>query len=146
MNASHLVSRTAPRLASRAAARTMATTFDGDMARLYLNFFDQAESAWDNTKDVVADAIKSTGGGSPGTILDVASGPGEPALTLAKSYPGARVLITDGAEAMLSLAEQRIADQGGFDGRVTTHVVDLNDFSPVRDSSPFDLVTAQVRE
>ena len=78
MNASHLVSRTAPGLASRAAARTMATTFDGDMARLYLNFFDQAESAWDNTKDVVADAIKSTDSGSPGTILDVASGPGSP--------------------------------------------------------------------
>ena len=138
MNASHLVSRTAPYLASRAAARTMATTFDGDMARLYLNFFDQAESAWDNTKDVVTDAIKSIGVWVPGTILDVAWS-GEPALTLAKSYPGARVLITDGAEAMLSLAEQRIADQGGFDGRVTTHVVDLNDFSPVRDSSPLIL-------
>lgn len=125
------------------ARRGMATTFDGDMARLYLNFFDQAESAWKNTDEIIAETLAKEGQPAPEKILDVASGPGEPALTLAKTYPNARVMITDGAEAMLTLAEQRIADQGGFDGRVTTHVMDLNDFSPVQDLTPVDVVTAQ---
>ena len=108
------------------------------MARLYLNFFDQAESAWKLTEEIV---LESTDGATPKNILDVASGPGEPGLTLAKSFPDAKVLVTDGAEAMIQLAEMRIKDQG-LEERVTTACMDLNDFSPVTDK-PVDLVTAQ---
>merc|ERR1712023_92609 len=78
--------------------RTMSTTFDGDMARLYLSFFNQAESAWNMTEEIVKDSQQATGGKPIEDILDVASGPGEPALTLARAYPDARVFLTDGAE------------------------------------------------
>ena len=92
---------------------------------------------------MVADALRAAGAPSPTKIIDVASGPGEPALTMAKSYPEASVLVTDAAEAMLSLADVRIAEQGVGE-RVTTCVMDLNDFSPVSDAhKPADLVTAQ---
>ena len=98
---------------SRAASRAMsATTFDGDMARLYLNFFNQAESAWNLTEEIVADTLQITGSGAPEKIVDVASGPGEPALTLARAYPGAAVLSTDGADAMVELAKVRFAETG----------------------------------
>ena len=108
------------------------------MARLYLNFFDQAESAWKLTEEIVLDAAN---GVSPKNILDVASGPGEPGLTLAKSFPIQKVLVTDGADAMIQLAEMRIKNQG-LEDRVNTACMDLNDFSPVKDK-PVDLVTAQ---
>ena len=121
--------------------RTMATTFDGDMARLYLNFFNQAESAWNKTEEIVKETQKLTGGEPIKHIVDIASGPGEPALTLARGFPEANVFLTDGAEAMLTLAEDRIAEAGVGD-RVTTGVMDLNDFSPVT-QRPVDLVTAQ---
>jgi SAM-dependent methyltransferase len=117
------------------------TTFDGDMARLYLTFFNQAESAWNKTEEIIKDALQTNGGKPVKEILDIASGPGEPALTLARAYPEANVFLTDGAEAMLSLANDRIA-AAGVDDRVTTGVMDLNDFSPVQ-NRPVDLVTAQ---
>ena len=59
------LSQSAPRTAT---ARAFSTTFDGDMARLYLNFFDQAESAWKLTEEIV---LESTGGATPKNILDV---------------------------------------------------------------------------
>ena len=129
------LSQSAPRTAT---ARAFSTTFDGDMARLYLNFFDQAESAWKLTEEIV---LGATDGVTPKNIVDVASGPGEPGLTLAKSFPDAKVLVTDGAEAMIQLAEMRIKNQG-LEERVTTACMDLNDFSPVT-NKPVDLVTAQ---
>lgn len=128
-------------LATTKLKRTMATTFDGDMARLYLNFFNQAESAWNKTEEIVRHTQQLTGGGAINHILDIASGPGEPALTLARGFPDANVFLTDGAEAMLTLAQERIAEAGVGD-RVTTGVMDLNDFSPVT-QRPVDLVTAQ---
>ena len=124
-------------------ARAMSgTTFDGDMARLYLKFFNEAEEAWLLTRDVYQDAAAATGVSEPAKILDVASGPGEPALTLARTFPGARVLSTDGADAMVGLANQRIADSGL--SNIQTARMDLNDFSPVpSEFKPADLVTAQ---
>ena len=42
-------------------ARMMATTtFDGDMARLYMNFFNQAEPAWQLTEEMVLHAQKES--------------------------------------------------------------------------------------
>lgn len=120
-----------------------ATTFDGDMARLYMNFFNQAEPAWKLTEEIVRDAQSTIEGNKPlGKILDIASGPGEPSLTLAKAHSQARVFCTDGAEAMNALAEGRVKD-AGLESRISVHLMDLNDFSPVRSHAPFDLVTAQ---
>ena len=94
-----------------------------------------------NVSTFVKETQKLTGGEPINHIVDIASGPGEPALTLARGFPEANVFLTDGAEAMLTLAEDRIADAGVGD-RVTTGVMDLNDFSPVT-QRPVDLVTAQ---
>eukprot|EP00949_MAST-11_sp_MAST-11-sp1_P003474 g3474.t1 len=122
-------------------ARMMATTtFDGDMARLYMNFFNQAEPAWQLTEEIVLHAQKESEEPVK-RILDVASGPGEPGLTLAKTFPDAQVIVTDGAEAMVELAKQRVEEQGLKN--VSTAVMDLNDFSPVKENEKMDIVTAQ---
>jgi SAM-dependent methyltransferase len=123
--------------------RAMSTNFDGDMARLYMKFFNQAEPAWELTDEIVKDAQQLTGGTPFSSILDVASGPGEPAVTLAKSYPGcSKIICTDGAETMNALGQARIKEHG-VDSQVSTLLMDLNNFSPVARDKPFDLVTAQ---
>lgn len=119
--------------------RTMATTFDGDMAKLYLRFFDQASDVWAQTADMIETACDD--GEKIDRVVDVASGPGEPGCTVAKKFPNARVLVTDGADAMLGLANDRIESMD-LASRVSTAVMDLNDFTPVKER-PVDLVTAQ---
>ena len=49
--------------------------------------------------------------------------------------------MTDGAEAMVELAKQRVEEQGLKN--VSTAVMDLNDFSPVKEDEKMDIVTAQ---
>eukprot|EP01052_Picozoa_sp_SAG31_P048060 SAG31_NODE_9882_length_1216_cov_2.336616_3_plen_220_part_00 len=105
------LSRVALRAAATTSPRSMSgTAFGGDMARLYLNFFNEAGSAWEKTDAVVADALAASGSEPPLRIIDVASGPGEPALTLAKTYPSARVLVTDAAEVRCCFGLSQIWD------------------------------------
>lgn len=130
-----------PTLRNTASRALSSTSFDGEMAQLYLRFFNQAADVWLQTCDVVADAKVQAGDAPLTKILDVASGPGEPGLTLARAHPVAEVVITDAAEAMVGMADARIAE-AGLSARVRTKVMTLNDFTPVEDR-PVDLVTAQ---
>jgi ubiquinone/menaquinone biosynthesis C-methylase UbiE len=46
------------------------------------------------------------------TILDVAAGTGEPGLTIAKTIPSGKVVITDLADGMLEVAKENASAQG----------------------------------
>lgn len=112
------------------------------MATRYLQFFNAATDVWKQTLEVTQDSMKETGSDTKGlNVIDLASGPGEPGVTVAKSYSDAKVTITDGAEAMLALANGRIAEADLTD-RVRTQLMELHDFTPVR-GLEFDLATAQ---
>ena len=69
--------------------RRFSTAFEGDMARLYMNFFQQAGPVWQHTVSVVNDTYISRP--PVESILDIASGPGEPGISLAKHLPKANV-------------------------------------------------------
>jgi SAM-dependent methyltransferase len=57
-------------------------------------------------------------------ILDIGSGPGVAACELARHFPSATVVASDGSEALLERAAAR-AEAAGLSGRVTTQHVDL---------------------
>ncbi len=69
--------------------------------------------------------------------LDVASGTGEPGLTVARIAPGTRVVLTDISAEMLEVARRRAADE--LLGNVETHVCSADDL-PFDDAS-FDSIT-----
>lgn len=69
--------------------------------------------------------------------LDVASGTGEPGLTVARIAPGTRVVLTDISAEMLEVARRRAADE--LLGNVETHVCSADDL-PFDDAS-FDGIT-----
>lgn len=115
------------------------------MATRYLKFFNAATDIWHHTKEVTVDSLNEVNSGSssndPLDVIDLASGPGEPGCTIAKTWPNSRVTITDGAEAMLDLAKSRISEFGLKD-RVRTQKMELHDFTPVQ-GLKFDVATAQ---
>ena len=76
---------------------------------------------------------------SPGVILDLASGPGEPACSLAARFPSARVTASDSSPAMRDAAQERIKSRG-LRSRVQVADLDMTDLSSVASSS-VDVVT-----
>ena len=76
---------------------------------------------------------------SPGVILDLASGPGEPACSLAARFPSARVTASDSSPAMRDAAQERIKSRG-LRSRVQVAALDMTDLSSVASSS-VDVVT-----
>jgi predicted O-methyltransferase YrrM len=76
---------------------------------------------------------------APRLILDLASGPGEPACSLAARFPSARITCSDSDPRMLSAARARVAALG-IGKRLTVSLLDMTDLSSVASGS-FDLVT-----
>mmetsp|Transcript_9828 Transcript_9828/g.31135 ORF Transcript_9828/g.31135 Transcript_9828/m.31135 type:complete len:304 (+) Transcript_9828:40-951(+) len=79
---------------------------------------------------------------APTTILDLACGPGEPACTLAKTFPNASVTASDFTDGMLAQAQERVAENGLGD-QVTVAKLDFNDLSSIASES-IDLVTCSL--
>jgi ubiquinone/menaquinone biosynthesis C-methylase UbiE len=75
-----------------------------------------------------------------GHVLDVGSGPGEPALTLAKRAPGLRVVATDVQQGMVDKMTPRMkdADVTNMEAKVAS-AIDLSQFA----DNSFDAVTMQ---
>ncbi|KAK9812613.1 hypothetical protein WJX72_000580 [[Myrmecia] bisecta] len=73
------------------------------------------------------------------TILDVATGPGEPAFSLAKALPGSLVTATDFAPGMVAEAETRAKEQG-LEGKLRFAVADGEDLCDFATGS-MDVVT-----
>ncbi len=83
-------------------------------------------------------AVKCASDGNPSRLLDVATGTGDLAITLARALPGARVDGIDISEGMLAIGRQKVADIG-LDGRVSLSAGDAESM-PFGDGV-FDAVT-----
>ena len=96
----------AARGARAASIRALSTApqFDEAMAKAYNIVAENhrhADGPWSRMRDKVVDAVA---GRASCKILDLASGPGEPAATIAAALPDAQVLATDVADAMVAAA------------------------------------------
>ena len=118
--------QTQARLFSTTLRPSAQAQFGGEVSKLYNNFFINGEPAWLNTSQVVE---KVSGNAPLRSILDLASGPGEPACTLAKKFPSAQVTCTDISEDMLKQAEARAKSMNI--PNLTCKVLSLNDLSSV---------------
>mmetsp|Transcript_9750 Transcript_9750/g.16180 ORF Transcript_9750/g.16180 Transcript_9750/m.16180 type:complete len:315 (-) Transcript_9750:209-1153(-) len=124
-----------PLTTSRRALST--PSFDGEMSTLYSIVAEQhrhEKGPW--AKMLVAAKTALDGRKGDIKLLDLASGAGEPGLTIAKELPKVKVAITDISPDQVALATERAAGHSN----VTTNVVDLVDLSMFEDNS-FDVVT-----
>eukprot|EP00966_Prymnesium_polylepis_P193791 4491785-Prymnesium_polylepis.1 len=90
-----------------------------ELPPLYLESALQFEPVWRD----VADAVRASP--PPAVILDLASGPAEPACSLAERFPAAEVVASDNAPEMLAHARRRIDERGLFN--IEVHQIDLMD-------------------
>jgi len=108
-----------PALTRRTAGqiRAMATgpaMFDGEIAKMYEKLFEQhgqARGPWVKMLKAVDEAMPS----GEGALLDLATGPGEPANLLARAMPKSRVVATDVSGDMLEKARQRMVGLGNVE-------------------------------
>ena len=77
----------------------------------------------------------------PANILDCASGPGEPAISLAKEFSRASVISSDSTDGMLEAAKANALRERLTN--VTTMKLDINDMSEIASDSQ-DLVTVSL--
>ncbi|KAL1511223.1 hypothetical protein AB1Y20_006035 [Prymnesium parvum] len=119
---------TCARAAGRRAAATRPTHGRSDaeymallqeqLAPLYLESCLQLRPVW----RAVTAAVRADP--TPRVILDLASGPGEPACSLATRFPAAEVVASDSSEEMLIHAQQRVAE-GNLSRAVQVHRIDM---------------------
>ncbi|KAK3250061.1 hypothetical protein CYMTET_40561 [Cymbomonas tetramitiformis] len=111
-----------------------ATPFGSNIADLYLPFDRGMGTAIDSTVSAVRKLSPDAA-----SILDLGSGPGEPACTLAAAFPSASVICSDVAQAMVDLAEKRAKSEGLRN--LSTMLLDLADLNAVPSASQ-DVITA----
>ena len=136
-----MLQRTLLRVAARAAPRALRTLstapqFDEAMAKAYNIVAENhrhADGPWSKMKDKVAEAVDGRAGC---TILDLASGPGEPAATIAEALPDAHVLATDVADAMVAAATNATSHLSN----VKVQLADAQNLEGMSDAS-YDVVT-----
>lgn len=109
--------------------------FGGEVSKLYNNFFVNGKEAWHLTSALVQ---KLNSGAT--TITDIASGPGEPACTIAQDFPEAKVLCTDISADMIQQANDRKEKLGLKNIECMT--MGLNDLSAIAPNSQ-DVVVVQ---
>lgn len=118
---------------------TKAVNFDdAEKARVFSTFFGAGQPMWETMRLLAVDALTTP----PKTILDVGTGPGEPACHFAAHFSSSEILATDVAASMIDLAKNR-ASSKGLGERVQAQVVDAADLSPI-DTSSFDLIISQM--
>lgn len=108
-----------------------APKFDAEIAEVYNKMSHNHRhpfGPWKKMRDVV---ISRTPPGVSSTILDLASGPGEPGATIAAALPSARVIATDVSEDMVSAAIEANKHLPNF----TARVADAQDLSAFHDGS-----------
>lgn len=109
------VSFAAMRRAPRLSSATLSTSaFDEEMTAVYNRLSENhrhENGPWPKMTQVVVDHAKAQGGmfsfltGAPKlTVLDLASGPAEPAATIAKALPDSTIIATDFSEDMVAAA------------------------------------------
>jgi ubiquinone/menaquinone biosynthesis C-methylase UbiE len=104
-------------------------------------------SSWEKWDSIIMDQLGSVGDAIVERLdiatdqqhLDIASGTGEPGLTIAKLAPNGRVVLTDLAPEMLDVAERRAAAQGITNVETTVCSADDLPF----DNATFDSVSVR---
>lgn len=129
---------------SRFLSQNEKPTFDKDISEIYSRIARQHANPagpWPKMlKSVAKEAERLVDTGLTDhsfQVLDLASGPGEPGLTIAKSFPSSRVTITDISEDQINIAA---ASAEGL-GNINCMVVDSQDLSKFADNS-IDIVTS----
>ena len=111
--------------------------FDADFFKKIMN---NNQKAYDNITrhaiDVLRGHVHDRDAGNRLQILDLASGPGEPAASLANAFPDATIYSTDINPAMVQAAQERLAGRSNVHAKVADMEC-LSDF----DDATFDLVT-----
>jgi ubiquinone/menaquinone biosynthesis C-methylase UbiE len=111
LRASALGARQAPLMSTKASE---APKFDPEMVKAYNKMsanHRHANGPWLKMRDAVLAYHAEAAGGSKKSlvILDLASGPGEPAATIAAALPGCTVVATDVSEDMVAAAAKATA-------------------------------------
>lgn len=110
--------------------------FDGELSMLYTKIFEQHAHQRGPWKKMLAAVREAVPPGQQAAILDLATGPGEPATTIARELPEATVWATDVSGDMLAKAQTRMA--GLPNARFAK--LDMQDLSQFDDAT-FDVVT-----
>ncbi|XRB16773.1 methyltransferase [Pseudoscourfieldia marina] len=109
--------------ASSASEQPRQPQFDGEVAELYAKVFEQLRPSWCKHIAHVTRHAKVKKLSAP-KVLDVASGPGQPAITIAQRMPMAQVTSTDVSPDMVAQASNNVTAAGVSD-RVTCKVLDM---------------------
>lgn len=116
-------------LASSATNAQAPPTFDGEVAKLYAKVFEQMSPIWERH----VEAVKRHAGAPPERVLDIASGPGQPAAMLAQEFKKAEVMSTDFAPDMVAQASERMQKLGLKN--VTCEILDMQAMKNVASDS-----------
>lgn len=108
--------------------------FEGAAAEAYAIIFESAAPSWHKHISVISGYSNAK---SAIEILDVGSGPGEPACTFAAEFPSAKVTCTDISADMIEKAKKRAESKGV---QLDFGICGGDDLSQFADSS-FDYVT-----
>jgi SAM-dependent methyltransferase len=115
--------------------------FGGDISVIYARIAKQhahPTGPWLKILDAVRTEVGREGkSNAPFTVLDLASGPGEPGITIAKHFPSADVTITDIADSQIEIAT---ANAKGLNN-TRCMIADAENLSQFPDNS-FDIVTS----
>lgn len=116
-------------------SKSNAPKFDPEMVKAY-NVMAANHRHPNGPWVAMKDAVVAHPGSATATILDLASGPAEPAATIAAALPGATIHATDVSEDMVASATNATKDLPN----VTASVADAQDLSAYSDGS-IDIVT-----
>lgn len=111
--------------------------FDGENSMLYQKMFEQHLHPNGPWMKMVAATKQAIGPSGSGVVVDVATGPGEPANLIARELPNATVIATDISDDMVDKAKARM------DGlsNVKFLTLDVQNMSSI-ESDSVDVVTA----
>ena len=120
---------------------------DDDIRARQRRTWDTLSGGWEKWDAVIMDQMAPVSGaiidglsvGDGARVLDIASGTGEPGLTIAAQAPHSTVVLTDLSEEMLAVARRRAAARGVTN--IETHVCSADDL-PFDDAS-FDAVSVR---
>jgi SAM-dependent methyltransferase len=111
-------------------------SFSGEVADTYERLFVQHKHERGPWNKIINEVGRYTQGNNKVSLLDLASGPGEPGLSIAQRYPHVDVTVTDISPDQVEKAKSRSREQTN----VQYAVSDLQDLSAFPDNS-FDVVT-----
>ena len=125
-----MFSRRLPKHLKRCLSTTKAADFDGEMAKIYAKIAHQhrhSKGPW----PLILAKVESFKLAAGSTIVDIASGPGEPAATIALNIPTVIVISTDIAPDMNKIAASRAV----LIPNMKSMLADVQDLSAFADNS-----------